>query len=249
MNETLVLVGVACVVAAVVGGGITIASNQIPIVKSIPRQVLLGLVGAGIIVLAFAFVTGETESPRAASGTAADKASDYYTSDGSSPKLSPACEDGIFNFCLGSPLQKAMQLLGTEGERYGDAQYVARQWELGDVHVSVVADKAHSICSLTATVASDGVGKIAIPGPLVIGEARMADVLDKRGQPDDTNRLQGEGIIIYDYVYVTGPEGSVRLEYSYATEDGGPDDPGGFGAELAGKPVTSFSANYQNTAC
>lgn len=54
MFETLLLLGVACVVAAIVGGGLKIAKvAEIPLIDSIPRQALLGLAGAGLIVGSF----------------------------------------------------------------------------------------------------------------------------------------------------------------------------------------------------
>ena len=50
MNVTLLLVGVACVAGAIVGGGVKIANNELPVVKSVPRQLLLAILGIGVIV-------------------------------------------------------------------------------------------------------------------------------------------------------------------------------------------------------
>lgn len=52
MFETLVLVGVACIIGAVVGGGLEMVNVKLPLIASRTRQVLLGLLGIVIIVLA-----------------------------------------------------------------------------------------------------------------------------------------------------------------------------------------------------
>lgn len=49
MRETLVLLGIACVIAAVVGGGVKLSKIELPTVASVRRQILLAAVG---IVLA-----------------------------------------------------------------------------------------------------------------------------------------------------------------------------------------------------
>lgn len=59
MFETLLLVGVACVIGAVVGGGLKIANIEVPVVSSLRRQALLAAVGLAIIALDVAFVEGE----------------------------------------------------------------------------------------------------------------------------------------------------------------------------------------------
>jgi hypothetical protein len=51
MNNILLSAGIACVVAAVVGGGCKAFGIEIPGIKSVSRQVLLGLVGIALIVL------------------------------------------------------------------------------------------------------------------------------------------------------------------------------------------------------
>lgn len=50
-NSTLTLVGVVVVIAAVVGGGISVSGNTIPIISEPWRQLLLGSVGVGLIYL------------------------------------------------------------------------------------------------------------------------------------------------------------------------------------------------------
>lgn len=48
---SLLMPGIACVVAAVVGGGLEAAGMTLPVLDSPIRQVLLGVVGLGLIVL------------------------------------------------------------------------------------------------------------------------------------------------------------------------------------------------------
>jgi hypothetical protein len=44
----LVLIGVACVIAAIVGGGLKLTGIEIPLLTSVRRQVLLGALGIGL---------------------------------------------------------------------------------------------------------------------------------------------------------------------------------------------------------
>jgi hypothetical protein len=63
MFETLLILGVACVVAAVVGGGLKVTGIEIPLVDSAARQVLLAAVGVAIIAGDVAFVGRDADSP------------------------------------------------------------------------------------------------------------------------------------------------------------------------------------------
>lgn len=50
MDTTLLILGVMCIVAAIVGGGIQAAGFKFPVISSLPRQALLLIVGIGLIV-------------------------------------------------------------------------------------------------------------------------------------------------------------------------------------------------------
>jgi hypothetical protein len=50
LNEALLLVGIGCIIAAAVGGGLSLANLKVPVVNSVPRQVLLAGIGVAIIV-------------------------------------------------------------------------------------------------------------------------------------------------------------------------------------------------------
>jgi hypothetical protein len=51
MSTTFLSAGLACVIAAVVGGGLKAFGIQIPVLQSLTRQVVLGLLGAILIVV------------------------------------------------------------------------------------------------------------------------------------------------------------------------------------------------------
>ena len=53
MNSILLSAGVACVIAAVVGGGLKAFNIEVPIVSSLPRQVLLVVVGLAFLASAW----------------------------------------------------------------------------------------------------------------------------------------------------------------------------------------------------
>jgi hypothetical protein len=50
--ETLTLLGIVCVIGAIVGGGLKAAGAEIPVITSGRRQVLLGAVGVVLVVAA-----------------------------------------------------------------------------------------------------------------------------------------------------------------------------------------------------
>ena len=50
MNTTFMLLGVVCLIAAIVGGGLKAAGVEMPAVGSVRRQLLLGLLGVVLIV-------------------------------------------------------------------------------------------------------------------------------------------------------------------------------------------------------
>ncbi|NNC43479.1 MAG: hypothetical protein HKO03_09610 [Acidimicrobiia bacterium] len=78
METTLIVAGVAFVGAAIVGGGLIAFKIEIPLVDSIPRQILLGLFGAVLIVAGFMSGSGAPTSDQvvtAANTTPAETAS------------------------------------------------------------------------------------------------------------------------------------------------------------------------------
>ena len=63
MSSTLLLLGIACVIAAVVGGGLKAVGFEFPGLSSIPRQILLAIVGI-ILIFASTLVDTDTDPER-----------------------------------------------------------------------------------------------------------------------------------------------------------------------------------------
>jgi len=70
VDTTLLLVGIGCLVAAVVGGGIKLSKMEFPTLTSVPRQILLFLIGAAIVALSFGVKTSSKNSEAGGSETA-----------------------------------------------------------------------------------------------------------------------------------------------------------------------------------
>lgn len=85
MFETLLLIGIGCVIAAVVGGGLKLANFETPEIRSLWRQAALAAVGLVIVGTDIALVknnkSGPTPSPTPKKGPQAHKvpASGTYT--------------------------------------------------------------------------------------------------------------------------------------------------------------------------
>jgi hypothetical protein len=61
MQSTLIIAGVAFVGAAIVGGGLVAFKVEIPLVDSLPRQILLGVFGAVLLIVGFVSDGGSEE--------------------------------------------------------------------------------------------------------------------------------------------------------------------------------------------
>src|SRR5262245_38003767 len=57
MTTTLLTTGLACVIAAIIGGGLKAFEIEIPVIQSFDRQVVLGLFGAALITTAYVIHT------------------------------------------------------------------------------------------------------------------------------------------------------------------------------------------------
>lgn len=71
MQSTLIVAGVAFVGAAIVGGGLVAFKIEVPLVDSLPRQILLGLFGVALLTVGFVFdgSGGEKGAPVASEST------------------------------------------------------------------------------------------------------------------------------------------------------------------------------------
>jgi hypothetical protein len=61
LNNTVLALGVACLVAAIVGGGLKAAGFEFPVLSSLPRQVVLGILG--LILIAVSLRSGPKPTP------------------------------------------------------------------------------------------------------------------------------------------------------------------------------------------
>lgn len=226
------------------------------------RFVVAGIAAATVLLLALGALAlagrnGPTEETSAseptttepgagAPGTSAPAVDDpgsYYTTNGSQPALFPEC-NGVFGLCLANPVDAATALLGLQTERYQGVEGVARVWEEGPIRLTVEGDDIGSIVHMTASIAGDQEVALGLPEGLVLGQSTMGDVKQRLGEPFGTDTVSGENIMIYINCYRRGPEGSELLEFSYATELGSANDPGGFNSALDMQLVTSFRVGY-----
>lgn len=51
MDTTLLLLGIACIIAAIVGGGLRAVGFEFPPLKSLPRQIILAVLGVILIII------------------------------------------------------------------------------------------------------------------------------------------------------------------------------------------------------
>ncbi len=63
MSESLLVAGVVCIVAAIVGGGIKLLGAEVPVLNSFVRQALLFAVGAGFLLASFQVGASKSTAP------------------------------------------------------------------------------------------------------------------------------------------------------------------------------------------
>jgi len=79
MNNPLLYAGLACLIAAVIGGGLKLFGIEIPVLQSLKRQVLLGALGIALILFSYSVrptnePTVQSSQPEPSSKTPADSA-------------------------------------------------------------------------------------------------------------------------------------------------------------------------------
>jgi hypothetical protein len=111
MNDVLLGAGVACVIAAIVGGGAKAFGVEIPVLRSVGRQVALGTVGIGF--LAAAYVVGN--GPAGPAGSNSDPAVTAYRQE-----VLAACRTAQSG-ASGNPLFAALNSDGT----YDRSRFIA----------------------------------------------------------------------------------------------------------------------------
>jgi hypothetical protein len=78
VSNSLLIAGIVCMVAAIVGGGVKMLGAEVPVLNSFPRQIMLFVLG-----LVFLFVScGVGKSPAATSAAASPQAAPTTSGDG-----------------------------------------------------------------------------------------------------------------------------------------------------------------------
>jgi hypothetical protein len=62
-DNAFLVAGLACLIAALVGGGFNAFGIEIPVLKSIFHQIALGILGLTLIVVAFNLESGHSSKP------------------------------------------------------------------------------------------------------------------------------------------------------------------------------------------
>jgi hypothetical protein len=126
----------------------------------------------------------------------------YHSADGSVPPVEPDCE-GLVSLCLGNPIDRALERLGTEDQRLAEADGTVHRWELGVVSVAAVADPVGSIVELQVDVTDDG--RATAPDEIVVGATTLKEFIE---------RFAGE-----PYLEVASEPGVLRVGFGVAIED------------------------------
>lgn len=87
MQNNLLVAGIACIIAALVGGGLRAFTIEIPLLSSVRRQIMLGIFGAVLLVLSFALWRKSESSASPVPTPHRNEAS--QTSPGPSPPAQP----------------------------------------------------------------------------------------------------------------------------------------------------------------
>jgi hypothetical protein len=144
-------------------------------------------------------------------------------------------------------------MFGPEERRYAglEPNSFVRQWLFSGMLVSVEADSAKSISSITVSIDEKPKAGLRVallagypqePRELLLGPLTMGEVVHEMGKPASTDSFTGENVWFHTYAYRAGPEGAEGLEFTNAKfgEDLG------FGPKLDFQVVTSFTVKWSN---
>lgn len=70
MSEPLLFVGIGCIIAAIVGGGLSLANLKVPVVNSVPRQLILA--ATGLVIVGGSFLLPGKGEPSTGGNTGGD---------------------------------------------------------------------------------------------------------------------------------------------------------------------------------
>jgi hypothetical protein len=73
MNQAFITAGIVCIIAAIIGGGLKAFAIEMPLVNSIGRQVILGVVGIIFLLLGIDWNVGEKKANKPTVDTVTSK--------------------------------------------------------------------------------------------------------------------------------------------------------------------------------
>lgn len=210
----LVAVPLAAVVAAGAGFALTRTSPDAPASAVAQPSPSHAAASAAPTVAPATAAEGSGARPSAAGRN--DPAS-YYTSDGSAPALAPACS-GAISLCLGNPIDRAVERLGTEDHRYDLADEVSRTWDLGAVTVSATSDSVGSITELDVGTRDGARASTPIEG-VTVGLTTFRQFADAVGGPAFADVNHAERFASVSFGVFAGVEGHEVRQVSTSLDD------------------------------
>jgi hypothetical protein len=133
----------------------------------------------------------------------------YHTADGSVPPLEPDCV-GLVSLCLGNPIDRAIERLGTEDQRLAEEDGTVHRWELGVVSVVAVADPVGSIVELQVDVTGDG--RATAPDGILVGETTLLEFTERSDAEPHLEVVSKPGVVAVGFRMSSGdPEQSYRM--------------------------------------
>jgi hypothetical protein len=98
---------------------------------------------------------------------------------------------GLVSLCLGNPIDRAIERLGTEDQRLAEADGTVHRWELGVVSVVAVADPVGSIVELQVDVTGDG--RATAPDGIVVGATTLLEFIERSTRPSPRGGVGARG--------------------------------------------------------
>jgi len=107
MMTTLITIGIVCIIAAIVGGGLSAFQIEIPVLSSLKRQIILGVFGLILIVSAnWTTILKLSNAPQTPGST--DSSAQYLLSADLSSKMDSIRNQGTENSAVGFALADMM---------------------------------------------------------------------------------------------------------------------------------------------
>ncbi len=166
----------------------------------------------------------------------------YYTLGGARPANVTVCGTepvyGALGICLADSVVRARSLFGDEDSYARVHDGVASTWHIGPLELVATTRIERGLRSLSVALPAGGAARVRLNHGLVLGSSRMADVLAALGTPQGKTIVLGKQTVTYEYTYPVPCSDGCLMQFSYETARA--NDPDGFNATLAARPVTGF---------